>query len=99
VGDPLERAPVYRAWLERRFGPAAGLSAFRLVAHRRIRTARAVPPDAASRRRPGFEGPETVVDGTLTVADPAAFAALLARGVGRHGAFGFGMLLLRPAGR
>jgi CRISPR system Cascade subunit CasE len=31
------------------------------------------------------------------VADPAAFAQLLARGVGRHRAFGLGMLLLRPS--
>jgi len=30
------------------------------------------------------------------VRDPTGFAALLARGVGRHRAFGFGMLLLRP---
>ncbi|MFH6787051.1 MULTISPECIES: type I-E CRISPR-associated protein Cas6/Cse3/CasE [Methylobacterium] len=97
--DPLDRERVYRAWLEQRLGTAAALSAFRLVSHRRIRTVRSVPLDAASRRRPGFAGPETVVDGGLTVADPAAFAVLLARGVGRHGAFGFGMLLLRPAGR
>ncbi len=97
--DSLDREPIYHAWLERHLGTAAALSAFRLVAHRRIRTVRSVPPDAASRLRPGFAGPETVVDGELTVADPAAFAALLARGVGRHGAFGFGMLLLRPAGR
>ncbi|GJD53520.1 hypothetical protein OPKNFCMD_6296 [Methylobacterium crusticola] len=99
AGDPREREPIYHAWLERRLGSAAGLSAFRLVAHRRIRTVRSVPPDAAPRRQSGFAGPETLVDGVLTVADPAAFAALLAGGVGRHGAFGFGMLLLRPAER
>ena len=37
------------------------------------------------------------VEGTLTVGDPDAFSRLLARGIGRHRAFGFGMLLLRPA--
>ena len=37
--------------------------------------------------------------GTLTVTDPQAFAALLSGGVGRHAAFGFGMLLLSPPGR
>lgn len=41
--------------------------------------------------------PNVVLEGTLSVADPAAFWRLLARGVGRHRAFGFGMLLLRPA--
>ncbi|MCF4129599.1 type I-E CRISPR-associated protein Cas6/Cse3/CasE [Methylobacterium sp. SyP6R] len=98
ANDPLEREPIYQAWLEQRLGSAARLSAFRLVAHRRIRTVRSIPPDITSRRRPGFAGPETVVDGVLTIADPAAFTALLGHGVGRHGAFGFGMLLLRPAG-
>ena len=41
-------------------------------------------------------GPDVVMQGRLRVSDPQAFAQLLARGVGRHRAFGFGMLLLRP---
>jgi CRISPR system Cascade subunit CasE len=42
--------------------------------------------------------PDATFRGTLRVDDPARFAAAaLARGVGRHRAFGFGMLLLRPA--
>lgn len=43
--------------------------------------------------------PDATLQGTLTVTDPEAFAALLARGIGRHRAFGFGMLLLRPPPR
>lgn len=43
------------------------------------------------------ERPNVVLEGTLRVTDEAAFRALLARGVGRHRAFGFGMLLLRRA--
>ena len=35
--------------------------------------------------------------GILAITDPTAFADLLARGVGRHRAYGYGMLLLRPA--
>jgi CRISPR system Cascade subunit CasE len=38
-----------------------------------------------------------VFSGLLQVEDAAAFTALLARGIGRHRAFGFGMLLLKPA--
>jgi CRISPR system Cascade subunit CasE len=38
-----------------------------------------------------------LVTGTLRVGDAEAFRALLARGLGRHRAFGFGMLLLRRA--
>ena len=41
--------------------------------------------------------PDVTFRGTLRVTDPERFHALLARGVGRHRAFGFGMLLLRPA--
>jgi CRISPR system Cascade subunit CasE len=44
-----------------------------------------------------IERPNAVLEGTLTVGDPDAFARLLARGIGRHRAFGFGMLLLKPA--
>lgn len=47
--------------------------------------------------REGGGGPDAVFTGSLTVSDPEAFRVLLARGVGRHRSFGFGMLLLRPA--
>lgn len=56
------------------------------------------------RREPFFQGgargerPNAVLTGTLRVTDADAFRALLARGIGRHRAFGFGMLLLRRAG-
>jgi CRISPR system Cascade subunit CasE len=46
-----------------------------------------------------IEGPDAVVHGTLTITDPVAFAGLLARGVGRHRSYGYGMLLLRPPQR
>lgn len=68
-----------------------------LVGFRRTRVARSDHGASARLRR--VEGPEALMRGTLRVADPHAFAQLLARGVGRHAAFGYGMLLLRPAGR
>ena len=43
------------------------------------------------------EGPDVVMRGVLTVTDPDAFSNLLAHGIGRHRAYGYGMLLLRPA--
>ena len=43
------------------------------------------------------EGPDAVMRGILTITDAEAFFNLLTRGVGRHRAFGYGMLLLRPA--
>jgi CRISPR system Cascade subunit CasE len=41
-------------------------------------------------------GHAVTVAGTLRVANADQFAALLARGLGRHRAFGYGMLLLSP---
>ena len=86
------REAVYLDWLAERLLPAAALDrrASRLVRFRRVRVARGGR---------GPEGPDAVIQGTLTVTDPAAFAALLARGVGRHRAYGYGMLLLRPPNR
>jgi CRISPR system Cascade subunit CasE len=52
---------------------------------------------AAGRSLRHQEGPDASFEGVLTVAEPGAFALLLARGIGRHRAFGFGMVLLRPA--
>ena len=39
------------------------------------------------------------MQGNLTITEPEKFACLLARGVGRHRAYGYGMLLLRPLRR
>lgn len=42
--------------------------------------------------------PDLTVRGELVVQQSAAFMVLLARGLGRHRAFGYGCLLLAPAG-
>lgn len=88
----VQREGVYLDWLAARLGPAAelDLAASRLASFQRTRVQR-------DGRR--VEGPDAVVHGTLTVTDPAAFADLLARGVGRHRSYGYGMLLLRPPQR
>ena len=43
--------------------------------------------------------PDVTFEGILEVVDSAAFGRRLARGIGRHRAFGYGMLLLKPAAR
>jgi len=91
------RESVYRAWLARHleFGGAvpdtAALTQFSLS--RVLRRDRS----PGSTRPRIIEGPDAVLTGTLRVMDSMRFAELLCRGVGRHRAFGFGMLLLRPA--
>ena len=94
------REAVYLDWLAERLAPAAELDreASRLVRFRRVRAAR-LDRSSENPCERAAEGPDATIHGVLAVADPAAFAALLARGVGRHRAYGYGMLLLRPPGR
>jgi CRISPR system Cascade subunit CasE len=84
------REAVYTAWLSDRLGASAEIEEARLVSFRRVRSAR----DGR-----GAEGPDAILQGTLAVSDPEAFADRLRRGVGRHRAYGYGMLMLRPPGR
>ena len=82
------REAVYLDWLAERLAPAASLdrSASGLVRFQRAFVVRGSQ---------GLEGPDATFHGTLTVVDTDAFTDLLSRGVGRHRAYGYGMLLLR----
>ena len=62
-----------------------------------LRRSQAGAGAACERHAHRVTGPDATLSGHLRVRDSAAFAALLARGVGRHRAFGFGMLRLLPA--
>lgn len=87
------RGEVYQAWLSQRL-VEGGAHAERLVLDGfRLSTTQRRDRD---RRLKGLVGPDASFSGVLTVIDPDRFSALLAHGVGRHRAFGFGMLLLRP---
>ena len=86
------REAVYLEWLAERLDGAAALAreGSRLAQFRRARVARG---------NHGIEGPDATIHGTLIVSNPEKFSALLARGIGRHRAYGYGMVLLRPPGR
>ena len=92
VKENRTREAVYLDWLAERLAPAATLDrpVSRLARFRRVHVARG---DS------GSEGPDATVHGAMTITDPVAFARLLAHGVGRHRAYGYGMLLLRPPNR
>ncbi|WP_347093945.1 type I-E CRISPR-associated protein Cas6/Cse3/CasE [Sphingomonas parapaucimobilis] len=94
----VDRETVYTAWLARRLEGAATLDDATLRMFQRSRTRRSTHA-AKGARTHSVEGPDAVMTGTLTVTDPQGFAKLLSGGVGRHAAFGFGMLLLSPPGR
>jgi CRISPR system Cascade subunit CasE len=88
-----ERQAVYRGWLEKELmrDGAASLHDCTMAAFQRVRMHRKAGP------RSGIERPDVLLEGHLRVEQPLAFHQLLRRGIGRHRAFGFGMLLLRPA--
>lgn len=93
----LSREAVYRSWLVERFASAAHVdeAKTRMVRFARTHTAR----HDHSGRETASEGPDAIFHGEMTVTDGVALARLLASGVGRHTAYGYGMLLLRPAER
>lgn len=93
-GTPVDRETVYRAWLARQIGRngAAELIQTWMTGFRRVSVSRR---DQGRKPRRG-EKPDATFNGILRISDPAAFTHMLTRGVGRHRAFGFGMLLLRP---
>ena len=86
------REEVYTEWLSDQFDRRGGarLESAELRSFQRTRAVRKL-------RACHSEGPDAVMRGVLTITDTTAFTALLARGVGRHRAYGYGMLLLRPA--
>lgn len=91
------REAVYRDWFSQHFARHAGATLVRseVSGYQRGTVLRRTQGEA--RKGHFSERPDVTFSGTLEVTDPAAFDALLRRGVGRHRAFGFGMLLLKPA--
>lgn len=92
------RELVYVDWLKRQLVGVAQLHTVSMTQFKLSAVVRrgARQPEGERPRR-SVQGPDAVFSGLLQVEDPTAFAALLARGIGRHRAFGFGMLLLKPA--
>ena len=109
-GAPLQREAVYVQWLREHLAPREGatceawqgavdlLDDVHLAGFQRQQVVRRTQSAGGEARRGRvIDGPDALLKGHLRVRDSAAFAQLLARGVGRHRAFGFGMLLLiRP---
>ncbi len=95
--ESIERETVYADWLKERFKAFGGaeildmrMKSFRLNELRRKDKGRLLRK---------MTRPETVYDGVLKVADSDGFTSMLREGIGRHKAFGFGAVLLRPEGR
>jgi CRISPR system Cascade subunit CasE len=97
-GQALDKASIYAEWAHNRLGQAGvdvdSLRIDGLESSDVVRRGR----DRANGSRPlaRIPGHAVTVAGILRIADADGFATLLARGLGRHRAFGYGMLLLSP---
>ena len=96
----LNRAAVYVQWLHDQFARQGGATLINaeVTRYQQLGVTRKTQITAPDNQRKSHlvNGPDAVLSGQLRVADPEAFSQLLTKGVGRHRAFGFGMLLLRP---
>ena len=96
LGDQAPpRAEVYRTWFSRQWAGAVKLEQVD------VQGMRARAPLLRRARNSGnllrvVERPQALFGAEAVITDPGRFAALLARGIGRHRAFGFGMVLLSP---
>jgi CRISPR system Cascade subunit CasE len=110
--ERLNRADIYAQWLRSQLAPREGgagepwqgavaLLDVHMTRYQRLNVMRKTQSadDAAGRKQHVVAGPDVELSGHLQVVQPEGFAALLERGVGRHRAFGFGMLRLRRAER
>lgn len=88
---------AYVAWLRDRLAARdVTLGYARLLSMARTRVLRR-PKEGEARSAKVIEGPDVTFDGMLSLGSGTDLPALLRSGVGRHTAFGYGCLLLRPA--
>jgi len=93
----LDRAQVYGDWLRDQLIPAARVVDVRLEGVRLVRQTRRAAPDGQPNRKKAYlTRPHVLLRGKCAIQDSEGFMNLLAKGVGRHRAFGYGMVLLRP---
>lgn len=89
------RPAAYRSWLERAMGPAVKLLLLQLD-NCCLESVVRRTHERERRAKQGLKKPSASFTGALEILDGELFARLLARGIGRHRAFGLGMLLLHP---
>jgi CRISPR system Cascade subunit CasE len=96
TGAPkLERSAVYYDWLKSQAGLSVDIENLSLEGFRLIHMLRR--RQDGERKGPRITRPHVLFHGVLTIRDGEGFDRVLRRGIGRHRAFGYGMLLLRPA--
>ena len=96
--DSIDRESVYTVWAVERLerDNACSIRKIRLDGFRLVRQLRQTQAEGNRRTRARLVRPMALIRGELIVGDPESFNAMLAGGIGRHVAFGYGMVLLRP---
>lgn len=96
VENAPSREEVYLGWMRRHIEHAVQIERIEIAGlmqrHRLLRPDRS----SESRRLHTLERPRVNFLAEVSIGNGQAFQQLLARGVGRHRAFGFGMILLAP---
>jgi len=92
----LRREDVYKEWLANELAKGGAKVVDASVQNFSIRKVHRLH-HGATRRAHAAKLPDATLVGVLEVGDADGFVGLLKRGLGRHRAFGFGMLLLKPA--
>jgi CRISPR system Cascade subunit CasE len=90
----VNRVEVYREWLARCLGDTATVVAFELRDSRVERVVRRGYRGAEHREVHALSLPLAVMRGVVRVEDEDGFRALVERGLGRHRAFGYGLMLV-----
>ena len=91
------RPVVYINWLKRQFAEAAVIKEVSMTAFHLSSVMRRIASQSdGNRPKRTLLGPDVAFSGVLEINDRHSFGNLLRRGIGRHRAFGFGMLLLKP---
>lgn len=99
LGDAVPpRAEVYAEWFRRQWGQAVTFEHLDLLGLSRVRMLRRghAGKDGGRAAR-SVERPQASFSAVLAVRNGDEFSRLLQRGIGRHRAFGYGMVLLKPA--
>lgn len=93
--DAPSRAEVYQEWFVNQCRDALRFERLELLGMTaRCRLLRRARNDGNRLRT--VERPQALLEADVVIANSDDFAGLLARGIGRHRAFGFGMVLLAP---
>lgn len=93
----LSREEIYCNWARQQFhNYLATVDSIQMTGFRLISQKRQTQSSRGKRNLHRIVRPHVILEGEITVGEPDEFTRLLGHGLGRHRAFGYGMILLRP---